>query len=161
MVTVDPERRIATLPAVPPDMVVHPCLGAVGMLAAYARGDVYLHGGAFTTAGGTWGVLADKEGGKSTLLALLARAGVDIVADDVLIVRDGTVLAGPRAIDLRPDAGAALGVDELVRHGERVRVGLPPTRAEHELRGWISVAWGETTTVTPLAPTAGIDLDQK
>ena len=60
-------------------------------------------------------------------------------------------MAGPRCIDLRPDAkGFGLGV--AVRPSDpRNRIALPPIAAEHPLVGLIHLEWSPAeTTVEPL-----------
>ena len=102
-------------------------------------------------ATGAWAVIGPKGAGKSTLLAGLARAGVPIVTDDILVFRDGAAMAGPRCIDLRPDAkGFGLGV--AVRPSDpRNRIALPPIAAEHPLAGLIHLEWScAETTLEPL-----------
>ena len=111
------------------------------------------HGGGIVVDGGVWAVLGDKTAGKSTTLAWLARAGVGVVSDDVLIVDGETVLAGPRSIDLREEAAERLGTGELIgRVGarDRWRVTLAPIAAELPLRGWITLEWGEAVAVEPI-----------
>jgi hypothetical protein len=47
-------------------------------------------------------VFGPKAAGKSTTLAWLAEhLGLTIISDDLAVVVDGAVLAGPRSIDLR------------------------------------------------------------
>ena len=67
--------------------------------------------GGVVAGGGVWAVLGHKTAGKSTMLAWLALSGLGVVSDDVLVIDDGTVLAGPRSIDLRgrPPSGSARG----------------------------------------------------
>jgi hypothetical protein len=125
----------------------------VAVVSAHWLGRETFHAGAFVAGGGVWGVLGDKEAGKSTLLASLALAGVPVVADDVLVLDDATALAGPRAIDLRAgaarrlDAGEPLGV---VGERERWRLALEPVAAELPMRGWVALRWDGETAVCPV-----------
>jgi hypothetical protein len=136
---------------VPHSELVHPLLGRVASHVALAHGADGIHAGAIAGTGGAWAVVGPKGAGKSTLLASLATAGVPIVTDDVLVFRDGAAMAGPRCIDLRPDAkGFGPGVD--VRPSDpRHRISLPPIAAEHHLAGVIHLEWSSAeSTIEPL-----------
>ena len=131
--------------------LVHPLLGRVASQVALAHGADAMHAGAVGGSAGAWAVIGPKGAGKSTLLASLNDAGVPIVTDDVLVFRDGAVMAGPRCIDLRPDAkGFGLGV--AVRPSDpRNRIALSPIAADHPLVGLIHLEWSPVeTTVEPL-----------
>lgn len=133
--------------------VIHPYLAPVALVMARWLGREGFHGGGVVVDGGVWGLLADKEGGKSTLLAWLALAGSGVVSDDVLVLDHGTVLAGPRSLDLRADAAKQLGAGEAMgRVGarERWRLALPPVAAELPLRGWVTLEWGHAVAVEPI-----------
>jgi hypothetical protein len=126
--------------------LVHPFLAPVVLIMSRWLGRETMHGGGVIVDGGVWAVLAHKTGGKSTVLATLALAGLGVATDDVLVIDDGTVFAGPRTIDLRDEAAARLGVGEpLGRVGARDRWRLPlePVPVELPLRGWISLEWGD------------------
>lgn len=134
--------------------LLHPYLAPVAAVCSRWLGRYALHGGAVVLEGGAWGVLADREGGKSSLLAALALAGHGVVSDDVLVT-DGTVAyAGPRALDLREPAaehlqtGTSLGV---VGARERWRHRLPAVGPTVVLRGWVFLAWADTVEVVRLA----------
>ena len=92
-----------------------------------------------------------KGAGKSTLLASLNEIGVPIVTDDVLVFAGTAVMAGPRCIDLRPDA-QRFGLGVAVRPSDpRNRIVLPPIAAEHHLAGVIHLEWSSAeTTIEPL-----------
>lgn len=140
----------------PAHALVHPVLGTTAAAVAHWRGMVTFHAGAFLAPdGGAWGVLGDRERGKSSVLAWLAREGHEVVADDLLITDGERVLAGPRCIDLREGAARALGMGtELGLDGIRWRwrVDLPPIAAETPLRGWVSLRWDERVGVVTTEP---------
>ena len=101
---------------------MHPYLAPVALVMARWLGREGFHGGGIVAGGGVWGVLGDKTAGKSTTLAWLAREGVGVVSDDVLVIDGGTALAGPRSVDLREEAAERLGVGEpMGRVGQRER----------------------------------------
>jgi hypothetical protein len=131
--------------------LVHPLLGRVASHLALARGADGMHAGAVAGSDGVWAVIGPKGAGKSTLLASLNDIGVPIVTDDVLVFRDGVVMAGPRCIDLRPDA-TGFGLTVAVRPSDpRSRLSLPPIAAEHRLAGLLHLEWSsEETTIEPL-----------
>src|SRR3954471_23856088 len=144
------QRARATITTVteqplPAHQLVHPWLAtAAGMWSRWIGRDVF-HGGAFALEGGAWAVLGGREDGKSTLLARLALDGVPIVSDDALVVEDGHLFAGPRCVDVRPDAQALLAVDEPepVRGGLRGRLVLGPVPSRLPLHGIVHLAWGD------------------
>ena len=141
----------------PHSELVHPLLGRVASQVALAHGADAMHAGAVAGSGGAWAIIGPKGAGKSTLLASLNDIGVPILADDVLVFRDGAAMAGPRCIDLRPDAkGFGLGV--AVRLSDpRNRIALPPIAAEHPLVGLIHLEWSSTeTTIEPLSHSEAI-----
>lgn len=126
--------------------LVHPLLGRAASHIALAGGADGMHAGAVAGPAGAWAVIGPKGAGKSTLLASLARAGVLIVTDDVLVFRDRVAMAAPRCIDLRPDdKGFELGV--AVRPSDpRNRIALPPIGAEHPLVGLVHLEWSPGQT---------------
>lgn len=144
-------RALLTLPRQPTAAeLVHPYLAPVAAVAARWLGRECFHAGAVAVGDGAWGVLGDKEAGKSSLLAALALTGHRIVADDLLVVDgDGRALLGPRAIDLRDDAARRLGVagagaDRPGRRRLAIRApGSPP-----RLRGFVVLRWGDACAVT-------------
>ncbi|WP_028065231.1 hypothetical protein [Solirubrobacter soli] len=133
--------------------IVHPYLAPVALVWSRWLGREGFHGGGIVADGGVWAVLGEKTAGKSTTLAWLARAGVPVFSDDVLIVDGELALAGPRSLDLREEAAERLGVGELMgRVGarDRWRVTLDPVPAELPLRGWVTLDWGDAVAVEPL-----------
>lgn len=143
-------RALLTLPRQPTAAeLVHPYLAPVAAVAAHWLGRECFHAGAVAVGDGAWGVLGDKEAGKSSLLATLALAGHRIVADDLLVVDgDGRALLGPRAIDLREDAARRLAVDGAAadRPGRRRLVTRAPGRPL-PLRGFVVLRWDDACAV--------------
>jgi hypothetical protein len=133
--------------------IVHPYLAPVALVWSRWLGREGFHGGGIVADGGVWAVLGEKTAGKSTTLAWLARAGVGIFSDDVLIVDGELALAGPRSLDLREEAAERLGTGELMgRVGarDRWRVTLDAVPAELPLRGWVTLEWGDAVAVEPI-----------
>ncbi|HEX2044597.1 MAG TPA: hypothetical protein VHF23_03090, partial [Gaiellaceae bacterium] len=151
----EPLRAVFETPAPLADgELVHPYLGSAAVVAAFWFGWESFHAGAVVVEGGAWAVLGEREAGKSSLLAWLALTGVDVAADDVLVVDGATVFAGPRAVDLRREPAARFGAGEyLGRVGarERWRLQLGPVAPELRLRGWIFLVWGERVEARRLA----------
>ena len=139
--------------AVPQAAIIHPLLGVAVAVPAYWLGRDSFHAAAFVVEGGAWAVIAEREAGKSSLVASLALAGVPIVCDDILVLDRAAALAGPRSVDLREPAAVALGVGEpLGRVGDRNRwrMALPQVEPVLPLRGWVTLEWGEEVTVRPV-----------
>lgn len=126
--------------------LVHPFLAPAAAVMSHWAGRVSLHAGGFVADGGVWAVVGQREAGKSSTLAWLARNGHAVVADDVLVLDGRWAFAGPRAIDLREETaerfgvGAALGV---VGTRPRWRVTLPQLPARLPFRGWIFLGWDD------------------
>jgi hypothetical protein len=152
----DRDRGMATFTLAAEPMasaLIHPHLAAVAAVWAHWAGHDGFHAGAFLTDGGVWGVLGEKGSGKSSILAALAKRGVPIVCDDVLVLADRTAFAGPRSIDLRADAAEQLGIGEplgVIGERERWRVGLGPIEPELPFRGWIALGWSQQPMIRPL-----------
>ena len=133
--------------------LLHPHLAAVAAVSAHWCGRDSFHAGAFVAGGGVWGLLGEKGSGKSSTLAELARSGVPIMCDDVLVLDRGTAFAGPRSIDLRTDAARQLGTGDplgVIGDRERWRVALGPIEPELPFRGWVTLRWAEEATVRPV-----------
>lgn len=141
---------------VPASDVVHPTLWPAASVFARWQGRETLHAGAFSLDGETaWGVLGERGAGKSSLLAALALRGVEVLADDLLVVEKNHCFAGPRCIDLRPEGAAALGVADqasVVRSTQRRRLALEPCSGTYRLGGFVSLEWGDSISVSPLTP---------
>jgi hypothetical protein len=157
-VTLDRARSLARYAVPGPlsaDDLVHPYLAPAAAVVAHWTGRLAFHAGAFVGDDGTWGLVGDREAGKSSTLAWLALNGHDVVADDVLILDDGTAYAGPRSIDLREDAAERFGVGKalgVVGTRPRWRIALPQIDSELPFRGWIFLAWGEQLESVRLGP---------
>jgi hypothetical protein len=155
---IDRERREALFITARPfsiEEIVHPYLAPVGNVFARWDSRETLHAGAFVAAGGAWALLGDKGAGKSTTLAWLAARGVDVVADDIVVLDAGAALAGPRCLDVRDDASEYMGAGvpaSVTRDGGRNRMLLPPIAAETPLRGFVYLEWGEGTVVERVPP---------
>ena len=137
-----------------PQELVHPYLvpAAAGFCSWVGR-EAY-HAGAFVADRRAWAVVGDKEGGKSTLLAVLAQRGHPVLSDDLLVLDDRTVRQGPRLIDLRRPTAEHLGLGEPLesaREGGRWRVRLAPT-PDVDLAGWIFLRWGDTVEMKKVGP---------
>ena len=143
----DPGRARYVVPApLTTDALVHPYLAPAAAVFAHWHGCEGVHGGALAIDGTAWGVVGDRFGGKSSLLAALAVSGTEIVCDDVLVIDDGMAYSGPRTIDLREDAAAALEVGEpLPDTGarERWRLRLAPLDRQPTLGGWVFTEWAD------------------
>jgi hypothetical protein len=136
---------------VPDDEVVHPMLAPAAMHFAAWLGHAAFHGGAFVHHGRAFGVLAQREGGKSTTLARLADNAIPVLVDDALVVDKGIALAGPRCIDLRPEAVSNDSL-ESVRHDERRRLRLPSIGASFPLAGVFVLRWDDELSIESLPP---------
>ena len=143
----DPGRARYTVPApLSPEELVHPFLAPVAAVCAHWHGRESIHGGGVALGDTAWGIVGDRLGGKSSLLAALAVAGTDIVCDDVLVVDGRDVFAGPRTVDLREDAAAALGVGAeigLAGARERWRLRLGALDRPLTLGGWVFTEWSD------------------
>jgi hypothetical protein len=140
-----------------PAALVHPFLAPAVLVAAHWMGRETFHAGTFVCGGVAWGVLGHKGEGKSTLLAWLARGGVPVLADDVLIVDNGHALAGPRSIDLRAGSAAHLGTGDALGHvgaRERWRVTLATVPASVPIGGFVHLRWADAVGVRRLRGTA-------
>jgi hypothetical protein len=129
-------------PPLPPDELVHPYLGLPASLWSRWRGQECFHAGAFVAGDRAWVVRGEREAGKSTLLAALAARGVPVLADDIVIVDAGQVLAGPRCIDLREQIPGLPGIEQRSWEGSRCRLSLPSVPPSVPLGGWIFLEWG-------------------
>lgn len=141
-----------TAERLPDRLVVHPYLGLPAAIASNWLGRQVLHGAGFARDGRAWALLGDKEAGKSSTLGWLERRGCEALSDDILVVDDGVLFAGPRCIDLRAEAAAVLGGEDVGMLGNRVRWRLRPgrTRSSAPLAGVVHLEWGDAIRVEPL-----------
>jgi hypothetical protein len=138
-----------------PEELVHPLLTLPLSILARWRGDLTLHAGCFYAGDRAWGVMGQREAGKSTMLANLAGREVPLLADDLLVLDQGVVRPGPSCIDLRPDM--AERIPEARYLGEignraRYRLTTPTPPMNPPLGGFFLLAWGQEdrVAVTPM-----------
>jgi hypothetical protein len=148
-------RAAFTVPApLSPEELVHPFLAPVAAIFSRWHGREALHGGGIALGGQAYGVIGERESGKSSLLAALAARGVDVVCDDVLVVEGREAFAGPRTVDLRREAATELGLGTGIGFAgarERWRMALEPLDRVLSLAGWIFPVWADETTLARVA----------
>jgi hypothetical protein len=142
--------------------VIHPTLWpAASVFARWYERETF-HAGAISFDGEeAWAILGERCAGKSSLLAALALHGVEVLADDLLVVAGPRCFAGPRCIDLRTEAAAALEIaadTTLVRSSERRRLRLPRCAGEYALRGFVHLRWGAGLCLERLLPVERLPL---
>ncbi len=139
------------------DELLHPFLSPVGAAFSYWLGREAFHAGAFVAEGSAWGVVGEREAGKSSLLAWLALNGHPILTDDLLVVEAMTAMAGPRCIDLRPESLSLVGPGHRItpaRSGARSRLEVDAVASEVPLGGWVVLGWGDEVSLERLPPPA-------
>jgi hypothetical protein len=137
------------------DELIQPYLGAAASVFARWVGCEVFHAGAFVVGDLAWAVVGGREAGKSSLLAELARRGLAVLADD-LVVTDGVhAFCGPRAIDLRARRPGTTQPLTLARQASRWRLALPPHTAMVPMGGWIYLRWGLQVAM-PVVPAASL-----
>jgi hypothetical protein len=150
----EPARAVFRTPRrLADEELLHPFLGGPAAVVARWLGRESFHAGAFVSGGAAWGLVGERESGKSSVLAQLALEGYEVLVDDVLVVDETIAFAGPRSIDLRGESAARLGAGEalgVVGARERWRLRLGPAPAELPLGGWVYLAWGDRTEARPL-----------
>jgi hypothetical protein len=136
------------------DELIHPLFVPVAsVMTSWGLGHA-VHGGAFVVDNQAWVVFGERLAGKSTLLARLAAQDFPVLSDDLVAIRDESVLVGPRCIDLREDIpGAASGVGSETSGRTRRRIQLPPAATHVNLGGWIFLEWSSRSSVARLGPT--------
>ncbi|MGB7859110.1 MAG: hypothetical protein WBM90_01285 [Acidimicrobiia bacterium] len=128
--------------------LIHPYLAPAASVLARWNGWAAFHAGVFEVDGQAWLVTADRNGGKSTTLALLSELELPVLADDLAVVRGGCALAGPRSVDLREKGGFSHAEDlGVVGERRRWRLRLPPTELEMRVVGVIKLTWSDVPTV--------------
>lgn len=163
VVTRRPLKAVLTMPQpAAPAELVHPFLAATAAVVNRWYGREAFHGGAFIAGGRAWVILGERESGKSSTVACLARKDVPVLCDDLVIVaEDNEVLCGPRCVDLREEAAAQLGVGEylgFVGSRQRWRYRLPPAPSSAPLGGWILPRWGDRIAVERISGAAKLGL---
>jgi hypothetical protein len=147
-------RAVFTLPEpVSAAALVHPYLAPAAAVVSRWLGRESFHAGAFVLDGAAWAVLGERASGKSSTVAALALRGHEVLCDDMLVLDDAAVLAGPRSVDLRPDAAKAIGAGErlgVIGSRERWRLSLPASASRPKLRGLVFLEWGEQVEAAPL-----------
>lgn len=139
------------------DELAHPYLAPIAAVHSHWLGRAAFHAGAIVVADRAWGVIGEREAGKSTLLAGFHAAGGIVLADDLLVMDGAEVYAGPRTLDLRREAAdwfpeaRALGVAGA---RERWRLDLRPAPYKVALGGWIVPSWGDDLAVVARAGAA-------
>jgi hypothetical protein len=134
-------------PRLAADDLLHPYLGPVGITFGRWFGRETFHAGAFLADGGVWALVGGREAGKSSLLAALARRGVPVFCDDLVVIDGLDAFAGPRMLDLREHPAPALADArdvEPARRGTRWRVRLGPVDPVAPFRGWVFLRWSDS-----------------
>ena len=124
--------------------LVHPYVGSTVVARAFWERWHYFHAGSVVLDGAVWAFLGERGHGKSSAIAWLAGRGFPVFADDVLVIRGNTALAGPRSLDLRLPAAKHFGLGThigLVGTRERWRHHLDPVPPELGLGGFVSLEW--------------------
>jgi hypothetical protein len=134
------------LPTAPrPEAFVHPHLSTTAVVTARWADRLTFHAGSFVLNDAVWGVLGDRNAGKSSFLAWQHLAENQPFCDDILVTDGHVAYAGPRCLDLREAAhehfqiGTALG---RIGTRDRWRQSLPPIAAELPLAGFVLLEWG-------------------
>jgi hypothetical protein len=142
----DPAEAVFGTPSSEDDgTFTHPFLGAAAAIFAHWHGLEAYHGGAIVWDGAAIMLLGEKGAGKSTSMAWFASQGVPVLSDDLVVIRHGHVLTGPRCLDLRRQTTDALRLGartEPVR-GERDRLALAAAPASAPLRGFVVLTEGD------------------
>lgn len=135
--------------------LVHPYLAGTAAVVSRWLGRETFHAGAFVVGDGAWGLLGVKGAGKSSTLAWLARLGFGVMTDDLAVLENGSILAGPSCIDLRADASERFKMGEdlgVAGSRQRWRVVTGPVPAALPLRGWVLLAWGGQVELVSIPP---------
>jgi len=128
--------------------LIHPYLAPAASVLAAWRDWITFHAGGFEVDGRAWILIAERKGGKSTTLAAMAEMGYRVLADDLIVFRDGVALAGPRSLDLR-EKGQFRDITDLGIVGERRRWRLRLSSISPELpvAGAIKLSWSDTPEI--------------
>jgi hypothetical protein len=139
----------ATRQTLRPEAVLHPGLVPAAAVTAWWAGRISVHASAVLVGDRVWGLLAEREGGKSTTAALLAERGCGLFSDDMVVVAGDRCFAGPGSVDLRADPAEALGGLSLGVVGQRARWRKPYANSllEAPLAGWVRLSWSDDESV--------------
>jgi hypothetical protein len=137
-----PSRELSTAE------IIHPLLAPAASVLASWHGLIPLHAGAVLIDGRAWIVTGDREAGKSSTLAEMARRGFGVMADDLVVLRGSDVNAGPRSLDLRSadEMGAAEDLG-IVGQRRRWRIPLSPVPVEVPVAGLVQLHWASSPTL--------------
>ena len=144
----DPRRMLAA---------VHPWATVVAAADARWAGDAAFHAAAVGNGSGdTWIVLGGQGDGKSTAAALLRALGWSVLADDLVVVREGSVAVGPRCIDARPSFAPLLeqllGIPPVEVLPGRLRFPAGDTPAGMaRVTGFVRPLWGDAVELADTA----------
>jgi hypothetical protein len=164
-VLIDRRARVSTVRmAMPPpvEAYVHPLLGTTAIVAAEWSGRLTFHGGCvLDRRGRAWGLLGEREAGKSTALAWFHLHGRTVLADDIIVTDGVETFVGPRCVDLREGSSQRFGLGRdigLVGTRRRWRVDLEETAASVPLAGFVVLEWGSEPAVVdvPLSDKAAV-----
>ena len=141
--------RIVSSRPMTDEALLHPYLALPAATASWWLGRQVLHGAAFAHRGQAWGILGDREAGKSSTLAALVHAGAAPLSDDLLVVEELTLFAGPAHIDLREDASRVLGGSYIgtVGNRERWRMRHDSISVALPLGGFVVLDWGSSIQI--------------
>lgn len=140
--------RISAARPISTNELIHPLMVYVGAAVAHWTQRTSFHAAAVVLGGKAWLFLGPPHAGKSTLAASLHARGHVVMADDLAVLDDRTVLAGPPVADLREAAARHLATKAVVSSGRgriRWRADLGDAPYEVPLGGFVSLAWSEKT----------------
>jgi len=133
------------------DELAHPYLAPIAAVHSHWLGRAPFHAGGIVVGGLGWGIIGEREAGKSTLLASVHSLGGVVLADDLLVMEDGLVYSGPRTLDLRHQAAGTFPAARslgLLGARPRWRLDLGPAAFAVPLGGWIILSWSANLTIT-------------
>lgn len=136
----------------PAAALVHPYLAYPAAVASNWLGRSAFHSGAVAVDGLTIAVVGPKEAGKSSTLAACSQAGMDVLADDLLVVHDGLAFPGPRSVDLRVETRHLFGAVHIGQVGsrDRWRLTLAPAAGPSRLAAFVRLTWGDNLRLTEI-----------
>jgi len=125
------ERRIEIPESSDPLRREERAWGLPSLLCFMHRGDLPLHAAAVDVGGGALLFAGPRMSGKTTLAAVMARAGYRVLAEDLSCLRlapEPAIVPGPAMLRVRHDVAESLGWMDAghPRSHDRVHVALPP-----------------------------------